>query len=184
MKTPIRFLIAAALVALPLAGRAEQCCAADKKADCKATASASCCAAKAGADSVMLKIKNVDNAALQAALGKVEGITGVETCSESKFTKVAFSKDKACSDKVMAAVRKAGYRIEARRLTLAVDGMACGACSDKVSKALSKVRGVTVNGVCSESKTATVDYNPRRVSAEKVFAALEAAGFKATESLN
>jgi copper ion binding protein len=182
MKTPIRILLATALLALPLSLRAEECCA-TKKAECAAGAASACCA-KGGAQSVTLKIRNVDNAALQAKLAKVDGITGVETCSESKFTKVAFSKDKACADKVMAAVKKAGYRIEAQRLTFAVEGLACGACSDKVTKALSKVKGVSANHVCTESKTATVDFNPGKVSAEKVLAAIEAAGFKASEAMN
>ncbi len=194
MKTPVRFVLAAtALLALPLTlqaeVKAEECpagktpCCAAAKADCSATAKAECCAT-AKASAVTLKIKNADNAALTAALGKLDGVTSVATCAESKFTKVGYSKDKVGSDKIMAALKKAGYQIETQRVTYSVDGLACGACTDKVSKALIKVKGVSDQKVCAVSKTAVVDFNPNKVSAEKVMAAIDAAGFKATEGVN
>lgn len=170
------------------AGAAENCPAgAECKAECKATAAGggACCASSAkGTRSVSLKLRRVDDAALKQALAKVGGVTGVETCSESKFTTVSFAGDQACPDKVMTAVRKAGYRIQARKVTFAVEGLSCGACSAKVDQVLTKVRGVSEAHACHEGKTATVVFNPSRVSSEKLIAAIKAAGFEATESLN
>jgi copper chaperone CopZ len=53
-----------------------------------------------------------------------------------------------------------------------------------VDKALSKVRGVSESHVCSESKTATVVFNPNRVSSEKLMAVIKSAGFEAKASVN
>ena len=132
----------------------------------------------------MLKVKGRHPEALGAALTKIDGVSAVDTCSESKFTKVAYNKDKVCADTIMAAVKEAGYKIETRRVSFAVEGLTCGGCADKASQALSKVKGVSEASVCHESKVATVDYNPNRVKAEKLIAALDAVGFKATESIN
>lgn len=196
MKKSIRlFVVAAALTATPsllLAGDASKECCATKTAK----ASAACCAASkstastgsscsaAGGSYVMVKVKRANNAEIQKSLASLDGVTSVETCSDSKFTKVAYSKDKVCSDKVMAALKASGHRIEAQRITYAVDGMACGACESKVAKALAKVKGISETHVCSESKQAVVDFNPNKVSADAILAALDSAGFKASVSPN
>ncbi|MBL9136913.1 MAG: copper ion binding protein [Verrucomicrobiales bacterium] len=189
MKNSLRlFIVAATLAATPalLAGDAsKECCAA------KTTASAACCAAsKATASTgascsaaegsyVMVKFKRANNNAIQKSLASLDGVSAVETCPETKFTKVAYSKDKVCSDKIMAAIKSSGYKVEAQRITYAVEGMACGACETKVAKALAKVKGVSESHVCSQSKQAVVDFNPNKVSSDAILAALDAAGFKA-----
>ncbi len=188
MKMSLRILaITAVLSALTLAPSvraADQCPVAAASAGCKVAGTGGCCAASAKAQTVMLKIKGGDCAAIQKSLSRVAGVSAVETCSETKFTKVAYSGNKVGADKIVAAVRKAGYEVEARRVTFAVEGLACGACSEKVGQALSKVKGVSDNAVCHEAKTATVDFDPKKVTTQKLVAAIKAAGFSATESMN
>ncbi|MBL9126254.1 MAG: cation transporter [Verrucomicrobiales bacterium] len=180
-------LATAALIALPFVVRAEGTGSCDASKACcatKATAAASgtCCASKG--NHVMLKLKGGKSDSVSAALAKLEGVTAAETCSESKFTTISFDKEKVCSSKIMAALADAGYKVRTQRVTYAVEGLACGACSTKVTKALSKVRGVSDAKVCTESKQAVIDFNPNRVSVEKILAALDASGFKATEAVN
>ena len=192
MNLSLRSLFAAvALVATPVALQAasEKCasesagCCAAKTAGCPTDAKKSdCCAAKT--QHVSLKIKNADGSGLQKTLASVKGVGSAETCSESKFTTIAFNKDQVKQAKIRAALKKAGYEIEAQRVTLAVQGMSCGSCADKISAALSKVKGVADAKVCSESKTATIDFDPAKSSADKLIAAIKGAGFKASESLN
>lgn len=195
MKNSLTLFLAAATIAttpaLTFAGDAsKECCAAKT-----ATATAACCAASKvaaaspscaanGGAYVMVKLKRADNAAIQQSLARLDGVTSVETCSESKFTKVAYSQDKVCTDKIMTALKASGYKIEAQRVTLAVDGMACGACESKVTKALAKVKGVSDSHVCSQSRQAVVDFNPKKVSSDAILAAIDAAGFKASLAAN
>jgi len=186
MKHPVALLVAAAVFAAPTALRADDCsaCPSSKAAKAVSTTSTSgqTCSASKG-NYVMLKIKGADNTAITKALAKLDGVSA-ETCGDSKFTKITYAKDKACSDSIMSALKAGGQKVEAQRVTFAVDGMSCGACSDKISKALSKVKGVSETKVCSEGKVATVDFDPNKVSTAKVLAAIDAAGYKATESLN
>lgn len=178
-------LTAAALITAPLALRAAddaKACAADS-AGCSAAKTAACCSS-AKQQHMSLKLKSAGGGDPQTALAKVKGVSGVETCSDSKFTTVAFDKEVVREAKIRSALKKAGYQIEAQRVTYAVQGIACGSCADKISTALSKVKGVSETKVCSESKTATIDFDPAKVSAGKIMAAISGAGFKATESVN
>lgn len=202
MKNLSYLFVATALVAVPAllqateeaccpaskaktAAQAAECCPASKAAVTAvtaATAKAETCTAKL--QTAMLKVKNADCAGIEKALKELDGVSTASTCSESKFTKVAYNSEKVCSDKILAALAKAGYKVEAQRVTYAVNGMACGACADKVGKALSQVKGVSDSKVCAESKQAVVDFDPAQISSQKVLAAIDATGFKATESTN
>jgi copper ion binding protein len=152
---------------------ASQACSASQQCDASKT------------QTVMLKLRNArDDAKLAKALAKLEGVSAVQTCSESKFTKVSYSGDKVCADKIMAALKDAGYKIKARRVSYAVEDLACGSCSEKLSTALNKVKGVSDAKVCHQSKMAVVDFDPAAVTGEKVLATIQASGYKATEATN
>lgn len=191
MKQSLRLIVASlALASLPVAlhagegatcSSAKACCATTTAAKCEA--SASTCSASKGPQ-VTLKLKGGRNANVGTTLAKLDGVTTADTCSESKFTTIRYDKDKVCASKIMAALQDAGYRIQTQRVTYAVEGMSCGACSSKVTKALSKLRGVSDAKVCAESKQAVIDFNPGRVSADKILATLDASGFKASEAVN
>lgn len=183
-KTFTLSLLASAAMATSLFAGPEGTCPASKGTTCaSSTTTSTQCSATKG-QYVMVKLKGGDQANISKAFGKLEGVSAVETCNESKFTKVAYSKDKVCADKIMAALKEAGYKVETQRVTYAVDGLSCGACCDKVGKALSKIKGVSDAKVCAESKQAVVDFDPARTSADKVMAAIDSAGFKASEALN
>lgn len=186
MKNSLKLWVAAvSLSVLPLASQAgkEADCAACPATKASATStSGTCCASKG--NYVMLKLKGGNPEAISQTLAKVDGVSTASTCSESKFTTISYDKDKACSSTIMSALKTAGYKVQAQRVTYAVEGMSCGACSDKVSKALSKLKGVSDAKVCSESKQAVIDFNPSKVSEEKILATLDASGFKASTAVN
>ena len=186
MKSSFKLLVAAvSLSVLPLAsqaGKEADCAACPATKTASATASGTCCASKG--NYVMLKLKGGNAEAISQTLAKVEGVSTANTCSESKFTTISFDKDKACSSKIMTALKTAGFKVQAQRVTYAVEGMSCGACTDKVSKALSKLKGVSDAKVCSESKQAVIDFNPSKVTEEKILATLDATGFKASTAVN
>jgi len=190
MKNTLKLIVAStALLVLPASLQAgEADCAASKtccpaaKSTSTGTDSSTCCASKG--NYVMLKLKGGDAGAISQTLSKVAGVSTADTCSESKFTKISFDKEKVCSTKIMAALKDAGYKVQAQRVTYAVDGMSCGACSSKVTKALTKLKGVSDAKVCTESKQAVIDFNPNKVTTEKILATLDATGFKASEVVN
>ena len=64
-----------------------------------------------------------------------------------------------------------------RRVTMAIRGMSCGHCSDKVRKALARLEGVEVEHV--EVGTARVAYEPAIVGPERIAGAIAALGYEA-----
>lgn len=182
MKIPFPLLAVAAAALMTLPGAVQ----AGETATCPAsksdTAASTCCASKG--NYVMLKLKGGDAGAISQSLAKLDGVQAADTCCQSKFTKISYDKDKVCAAKILAAVKSAGYKVQAQRVTYAVEGMSCGSCAEKISKSLSKLRGVSDAKVCTESKQATIDFNPGRISEEKILAAMDASGFKASAVMN
>lgn len=62
--------------------------------------------------------------------------------------------------------------------TLKIDGMSCGHCVASVKKALERLDGVTVGNVAIGS--ATLDYDPDVVTAEKIVETVSDAGYAAS----
>ncbi len=62
-------------------------------------------------------------------------------------------------------------------LKLAIDGMHCGACVGRVTSALKGIEGVEVGTV--EVGSASVKFNPTKVSAGEITAAVDRLGFSA-----
>jgi copper chaperone len=61
----------------------------------------------------------------------------------------------------------------------AIDGMACEGCADNVTNAIEKIPGVQSAKVSLTEKKAVVVADPSQVPAEKIEAAVTAAGYKA-----
>lgn len=66
------------------------------------------------------------------------------------------------------------------RLTLEISGMSCGHCVAAVSKALKELDGVNVESV--KIGSATVEYDPARVTPGTLIGAIDDAGYSATEA--
>ncbi|MFN0066680.1 MAG: cation transporter [Limisphaerales bacterium] len=196
MNKSLRILGAAALLAaVPVAYAGGETCAATKSAKagsaCSATTAAKTdeCCPSTKAQQVVLKVKesacNEATAGFSMVVAKLDGVKAVDTCGQSHMTKVSYDGGKVCSAKIMAALKDAGYHVEAQQVTLAVAGLAEGTCTDKLSKAFTGVQGVSSANVCSVGKHAVVEFNPEQVSVDKLIAAADAAGYKAAvEALN
>lgn len=77
----------------------------------------------------------------------------------------------AAAEKVKAA--------EGTQLVLAVEGMHCGSCSEKITAALGAVEGVTAAAADYQAGHARVAYDPAKVQPAQLVQAVEGVGFKA-----
>jgi Cu+-exporting ATPase len=196
LKNLLTVAAVAALPALVVAGD-KDCCPAGKNtcpASAEAKAGESCPATGATAkvaaknDKLMradYKVSGMTCGAcetkLTKALKEIDGVVEPSACAQSKVAKVAFDPAKVKDEQVIAAIRKAGFKVEAQTIALKVDGMSCGACSDKVGKKLAAVKGVTEQKVCHESKQAVVTFDPAKVSRKDILAAIDSTGFKVVQ---
>ena len=83
---------------------------------------------------------------------------------------------------LVAMVLSAGLVFAAppQTATLAVENMTCGTCPIVVKKALERLPGVSATSVDFEKKTATVTFDPAKVSAARLTEATTEAGFPST----
>ena len=153
--------------------------------EAKVATKAECAASECTQKQLTLKIDGAACDATCAALDKVltslEGVKA-ESCSKSHVTKVSYDSAKVKPEQVFAAFKKAGVKVEGQQIELAVNGMACGSCSTKVSKALTKLDGVLNGSACHQSKKATVLFDPSKVKSEQIVAAINSTGFKVGEA--
>jgi len=86
------------------------------------------------------------------------------------------------ADAQAAAEQKAKVEaLDGTKVTLKVDGMTCGSCSEKVTAALTAIDGVTAAAVDYQKGTALVAYEPGKVQPEAIAAAIVELGFKAEQ---
>jgi copper ion binding protein len=172
------------------AAKAGECCSATaaKAGECCAATGATAAAKAAKNDKLVkvdYKIAGMSGDACAAKLTKtlaaIEGVSEPAACSESKHAKLAYNPAKVKDDQLIAAINKAGFKVEAETIAVKVDGMSCGACSDKVSKKLASVKGVSEQKVCHESKQAVITFDPAKVSRKDVLAAIDTTGFKVAQ---
>jgi mercuric ion binding protein len=66
------------------------------------------------------------------------------------------------------------------RVVIRVEGMSCATCEIAIRYALKSVNGVESVRVSAAAKTATVDYDPTKTNPEKLVAAINSTGYRAT----
>ncbi len=90
------------------------------------------------------------------ALAAIDGVTVKKVCHKSGSAKVVIDPAKTDQAAVVKAIDTTGFKVKGDIVSMNVDGMTCGACSGKLSKALADLDGVTVKKVCHKSGTATL----------------------------
>ena len=160
----------------PMAAQAHGC-----PADCDKP----CCASEAQLTKVTYQVDALACAdcenKVNQALASVKGVGSAKACSKEKMVQVAYNAKLATDKDLLAAIKKAGFKVDSETVELKVEGMKCGACAEKVSDALAKVKGVREQKVCHESGNAIVKFDPATVSRDKVLAAIGDTGFEAIQ---
>ncbi len=174
----------------------EECCQAGATCPVAGAAKDACCAEKtaavtkaAAAHSKLVKVdykvtgmtRGGCETKVKDALAKIEGVSEPSACSDAKQVKLAYDASKVKEEQLMAAINKLGFKVEAETVDLKVEGLKCGACSEKVSKKLASVKGVSEQKVCHEAQHAVVTFDPNKVSRKDIVAAIDGTGFKVVQ---
>lgn len=80
-----------------------------------------------------------------------------------------------------AAAAEVVQQADGTKVSLAVDGMHCGDCSDKVTTALKGIDGVNAVAVDYQNGVAEIAYDSGKTDVSALVAAVTAAGFKAQQ---
>ena len=116
---------------------------------------------------------------VEKALTTLPGITeaSVNLANET----VLVSIDKAATPtKIVAALDDAGYPAVIETTTLAIEGMTCASCVNRVEDAIKRTTGVLEASVNLATEAATVTFLPGATTPEKLAAASTRAGYPAS----
>lgn len=82
----------------------------------------------------------------------------------------------ACSEHVRQQEQETA---KMKELVIPVEGMACSSCANRVKQALASIDGVGETRVSVDEKNVVTHYDPRRLSPDRMIAAINGLGFKA-----
>lgn len=134
---------------------------------------------------------------VERGLEKLDGVESASVNLATERAKVSYDPGVVSPDDLRAAIEKAGYGVEELQtegaqnghqppadalpgeITLDVEGMTCASCVRRVERSLSRIEGVNEASVNFATEQATVSYDPDRVDASALTAAVEKAGYSA-----
>ncbi|HEY5997286.1 MAG TPA: heavy metal translocating P-type ATPase, partial [Candidatus Deferrimicrobiaceae bacterium] len=120
-------------------------------------------------------------ARVEKALLGVGGVSEASVNLATKSAAVVVDQGRTAPDRIVAAVREAGYRVPVETISFPIEGMSCASCVARVEKALAAVPGVLSASVNLAAKSGRVDFIPGVAGADDFRAAVEAAGYKVPE---
>ncbi len=133
--------------------------------------------------SVRLPIQGMDCAScaakIERALSAVPGVDRATVNFAAEEATIALAPGAAPD--LAGAVRDLGYRVRERELELAIEGMHCASCVQKVERELAAQPGVLAASVNLAAETARVRAVPGAVEPADLVRALERAGYGARE---
>ncbi|HET6638708.1 MAG TPA: heavy metal translocating P-type ATPase [Gemmatimonadota bacterium] len=139
--------------------------------------------ARSAGRSVRLPIQGMDCAScaakIERALAAVPGVdrAAVNFAAEEATITLA----PGAAPDLAARVRDLGYRVREREVELAIEGMHCASCVQKVERELAALPGVLAATVNLAAETARVRTVPGAVETGDLLGALERAGYEARE---
>ncbi|EPZ45089.1 heavy metal translocating P-type ATPase [Alicyclobacillus acidoterrestris] len=129
-----------------------------------------------------LPIEGMTCAACAARIEKtVSKLPGVQSCHvnlASERAHVVLNGETDWDD-VILRIEKTGYTVPTKELSLRIEGMTCAACSARIEKVVSRVKGVESVHVNLASEKGKVVYLPGVATEQDVIRAVEKAGYSA-----
>lgn len=116
---------------------------------------------------------------IEKNLNKLPGVEAVVNFANEK-ARVSYDDQQITPPVLVDAIEKAGFHIAPQIVQLQLQKMTCAACGNHIEKALNKLPGVQAS-VNVANETAKVQFNPALVNVNQLIAAVENAGYGATE---
>ncbi len=116
---------------------------------------------------------------IEKVLGRLDGVVASNVNLATERATVTFDPARVTPAAVAAVIERAGYQVPPQTVRLAVGGMTCATCAQRIEKVVAKRSGVLSVQVNLATEVATVAYTPGVVEPVALVAAVEAAGYTA-----
>jgi Cu+-exporting ATPase len=114
---------------------------------------------------------------VERTLSGKEGVAEASVNFATEKASVTYEPAATSPDKLIGAIRDAGYGADVREVTFEVKGMTCASCVGRVERVLKKVPGVLEASVNLANERATVEYLAGEVEPRELEKAVEGAGY-------
>lgn len=116
------------------------------------------------------------------ALRLVPGVISAEVNFATEMATVEYDPALASVRDLVTTVEKTGYQVLTEKAALAVQGMTCATCVERVEKALAQMDGVLEASVNFATEQAAVVYLPGAVERSDLVRVIEQAGYQVVET--
>jgi P-type Cu+ transporter len=117
---------------------------------------------------------------IEKTLHKLEGVQEANVNIANEKANVFFDPTKTDRQQIIQKIESLGYTVPSSKLELAIEGMTCASCVNRIEKKVSKLSGVNEVNVNLANERATIRYQGE-VDPTEIIQAIEQLGYKATE---
>jgi Cu+-exporting ATPase len=121
-------------------------------------------------------------ARIERVLSKIDGVDQASVNFASEKAVVRFDPTRARAVDLTAAIEKAGFQVRVETVRLAIEGMTCATCAQRIEKAFDRVQGVASAQVNLASEVATVAYTPGVTDVPSLLEAVKRAGYEGSRA--
>ncbi len=119
---------------------------------------------------------------IEKVLNRLPGVQASVNLATEKAN-ISFNPTQTNPSQMVQAIEKAGYQVPVQNLELAIDGMTCSACANRIEKVLNKIEGVqaTVN---LAAEKAYIRFRSGTIPVDLLIASVKKAGYGAREMVD
>ncbi|WP_320173145.1 copper-translocating P-type ATPase [Maridesulfovibrio sp.] len=122
------------------------------------------------------------SARLERVIGNLDGVNSATINLAAESLAADYDPEQISAADIIASVEMAGFeateKIEGTELTLPISGMTCSACSSRLERVLNANDGVIEAQVSLASESATLNFNPAKISLRQIRQLIADAGFE------
>ena len=118
-------------------------------------------------------------ARIEKGLNKLPGVTAAVNFASEK-AQIDYDSSRVSPDVLVQSIEKSGYKVPVQNSELALEGMTCSACANRIEKALNKIDGVNAT-VNFAAEKAYIRSRAGTVPIDALLTAVKKAGYDAHE---
>lgn len=116
---------------------------------------------------------------IEKGLNKMEGVEGATVNLALEKSVIQYDAEKVRVQDLDRKIQDLGYDVVKEKKELAITGMTCAACSNRIEKGLNKMEGVSAATVNLALENATIEFNPSQTSTREIIQRVEKLGYGA-----
>ncbi|GGE73498.1 heavy metal translocating P-type ATPase [Priestia taiwanensis] len=117
---------------------------------------------------------------IEKGLSRLDGVEQANVNFALEKATISYNEKQTSLESIEAKIEDLGYGVVKQATDLAITGMTCAACANRIEKVVGKQNGISKINVNVTLETAHVEYSDSEISIEEIVQKIEKLGFGAT----